>query len=275
MPFTLPVNTRQQTARPGFTLIELLVVIAIIAILASILFPVFARARENARRSSCASNLKQVGLGILQYVQDFDERMPYDQSPVQTCPNGLCTNTSWRGLLQPYIKSFQVFDCPSNSGLKRSDGYIYGISEDYSANISYWGYTYPGCGNACGAFGFSNYGTSFTLWTPPNLAQFTNSSQTITVLETVQVNDNAMGWAANEDPLRPYLFNGHLATANYLFMDGHVKALKPLATISAANGGAGSVNMWSRTGDDFSSNGGSPDIANAKANLAAAADKYK
>jgi prepilin-type N-terminal cleavage/methylation domain-containing protein len=64
--------------RLGFTLIELLVVIAIIAILAAILFPVFGRARENARRSSCQSNLKQIGLGILQYNQDFDERFPPD-----------------------------------------------------------------------------------------------------------------------------------------------------------------------------------------------------
>src|SRR4028118_1774787 len=63
-------------SRSGFTLIELLVVIAIIGILASILFPVFARARENARRSSCQSNLKQIGLGILQYTQDYDEKLP-------------------------------------------------------------------------------------------------------------------------------------------------------------------------------------------------------
>ena len=60
----------------GFTLIELLVVFAIIAILAAILFPVFARARENARRASCQSNLKQIGLGIMQYTQDYDEKMP-------------------------------------------------------------------------------------------------------------------------------------------------------------------------------------------------------
>src|ERR1051325_7590284 len=66
----LKINAR------GFTLIELLVVIAIIAILAAILFPVFGRARENARRSSCQSNLKQIGLGLLQYEQDFDESLP-------------------------------------------------------------------------------------------------------------------------------------------------------------------------------------------------------
>src|SRR5450755_3568353 len=68
----------QFAMRPGFTLIELLVVIAIIAILAAILFPVFARARENAKRASCQSNLKQIGLGFLQYAQDYDETFPLD-----------------------------------------------------------------------------------------------------------------------------------------------------------------------------------------------------
>ncbi|RYG62324.1 DUF1559 domain-containing protein, partial [bacterium] len=88
----------------GFTLIELLVVIAIIAILAAILFPVFGRARENARRSSCQSNLKQVGLAMAQYQQDYDERtLVVDED------NGL----TWFNPLQPYIKSTQVFRCPS------------------------------------------------------------------------------------------------------------------------------------------------------------------
>src|SRR4028119_825727 len=97
---------RRPTHR-GFTLIELLVVIAIIAILASILFPVFARARENARRSSCQSNLKQIGLGILQYVQDYDER--YKPS------SGISYAYSWHTLIQPYVKSAQLFSCPSNT----------------------------------------------------------------------------------------------------------------------------------------------------------------
>lgn len=69
-------NADRSKGSKGFTLIEILVVIAIIALLAAILFPVFARARENARRTSCASNLKQIGLGIMQYTQDYDERMP-------------------------------------------------------------------------------------------------------------------------------------------------------------------------------------------------------
>ncbi len=87
---------------PAFTLIELLVVIAIIAILAAILFPVFARARENARKSSCLSNLKQIGLGTIMYAQDYDEAVP----------RGFFT---WQVPLMPYIKSGQVFSCPSSS----------------------------------------------------------------------------------------------------------------------------------------------------------------
>lgn len=76
------------SSKKGFTLIELLVVIAIIAILAAILFPVFARARENARRASCQSNLKQIGLGILQYAQDYDERYPGGGAFYQVSLNG-------------------------------------------------------------------------------------------------------------------------------------------------------------------------------------------
>jgi prepilin-type N-terminal cleavage/methylation domain-containing protein/prepilin-type processing-associated H-X9-DG protein len=90
----------------AFTLIELLVVIAIIAILAAILFPVFARARENARRASCQSNEKQIALGVLQYVQDYDEITP---------PSDQVGPESSRGV-QSYLKSSQIFVCPSTSG---------------------------------------------------------------------------------------------------------------------------------------------------------------
>ncbi len=105
--------------RAGFTLIELLVVIAIIAILAAILFPVFARARENARRASCQSNLKQVGLGVLQYIQDYDERLPFqpgDGNPVGV-PMG--TGTSIADRIHPYVKSEQLWKCASAAGTGR------------------------------------------------------------------------------------------------------------------------------------------------------------
>jgi prepilin-type N-terminal cleavage/methylation domain-containing protein/prepilin-type processing-associated H-X9-DG protein len=103
-----------KTHKFAFTLIELLVVIAIIAILAAILFPVFGRARENARRSSCQSNLKQIGLGIMQYVQDYDEKYPYNN---QDGPDILGNNWGWYGTWMyttyPYVKSAQIYTCPS------------------------------------------------------------------------------------------------------------------------------------------------------------------
>jgi prepilin-type N-terminal cleavage/methylation domain-containing protein/prepilin-type processing-associated H-X9-DG protein len=95
--------------RRGFTLIELLVVIAIIAILAAILFPVFAKAREKARQTSCLSNLKQLGLGMLQYAQDYDEWLPsyYRYNPY---PSNL---RWWYDVIQPYVKNYQCISCPS------------------------------------------------------------------------------------------------------------------------------------------------------------------
>jgi prepilin-type N-terminal cleavage/methylation domain-containing protein len=96
--------------RKGFTLIELLVVIAIIAILAAILFPVFARAREQARKASCLSNQKQIGTAVLMYAQDFDELLPPQQ--VGACGN-LATSYGWADLIMPYVKNEKVFDCPS------------------------------------------------------------------------------------------------------------------------------------------------------------------
>jgi prepilin-type N-terminal cleavage/methylation domain-containing protein/prepilin-type processing-associated H-X9-DG protein len=112
--------TVTRTRRTGFTLIELLVVIAIIAILASILFPVFARARANARRSSGLSNLKQIGLGLMQYQQDYDERFPntVTERQAQYYPGYADTpeftgQFSIRGILQPYVKSIQLFKDPS------------------------------------------------------------------------------------------------------------------------------------------------------------------
>src|SRR3954471_15423650 len=94
------LRTRTTTKRNGFTLIELLVVIAIISILAAILFPVFGRARENARRSSCLSNIRQVGMAFMQYVQDNDERFPFNKT------NATCQQ-SWVYAAQPYLKSMQ------------------------------------------------------------------------------------------------------------------------------------------------------------------------
>lgn len=101
--------------RKGFTLIELLVVIAIIAILAAILFPVFARAREQARKTSCLSNFKQIGLAAMQYRQDYDERPCPAWSGYVTDKYGVTARNWWAGLLEPYSKSWQIYICPSSS----------------------------------------------------------------------------------------------------------------------------------------------------------------
>jgi prepilin-type N-terminal cleavage/methylation domain-containing protein/prepilin-type processing-associated H-X9-DG protein len=100
-------GTALHRSKSAFTLVELLVVIAIIAILASILFPVIGRARENSRRSSCQSNLKQIGLAFLQYTQDYDEAYPLTSFGAN--------NISWTNGAQAYMKSIQLFRCPSDN----------------------------------------------------------------------------------------------------------------------------------------------------------------
>lgn len=161
----LAVLTRNP--RNAFTLIELLVVIAIIALLAAILFPVFGRARENARRSACASNMKQVSLGVMQYVQDFDEKYPISgTSPLYTMlgvptiqatspwivedfanPTGSQWRYNWIHSLQPYTKSWQVFRCASakrptgtDAQVKVSDSpviYVGNIAPTANSNASF------------------------------------------------------------------------------------------------------------------------------------------
>lgn len=107
-----------QNRKQGFTLIELLVVIAIIAVLAAILFPAFARAREMTRRASCASNFKQLGLAMMQYTQDYDERFPpFSQGAGNVGFQGFngLDGARWGDEIYPYIKNTQIFDCPSGN----------------------------------------------------------------------------------------------------------------------------------------------------------------
>jgi len=108
--------------RRGFTLIELLVVIAIIAILAAILFPVFARAREKARQSSCLANAKQLNLAIMQYAQDYDETYP------RTSIGGTGT---WPNAVMPYMKNWQILICPSRTASHADQASVTGSYPHY------------------------------------------------------------------------------------------------------------------------------------------------
>ena len=150
-------------ARKGFTLIELLVVIAIIAILAAILFPVFARAREAARKTTCLSNLKNIGLSTLMYVQDYDEQFPWLMMDNRNNNNttGLSQGMSIgppnlngiRGLfmeyeLQPYIKNYGVFGCPT---LRPSPVSISAIDKQPLNAFGSYAYMYGGIGAKCGS----------------------------------------------------------------------------------------------------------------------------
>lgn len=176
--------------KKGFTLIELLVVIAIIAILAAILFPVFARARENARRSSCQSNMKQIGIAMAQYQQDYDERtLAVDENIGYT----------WFQPIQPYIKSEQVFRCPSlsESWATPADR----PQSDYAIN------------------GFFTHSLS--------IATFQSTAEQIAMGERLKDFDETDYHPWETDEFEPHLQKDrHFNGSNYLFADGHVKWLK-------------------------------------------------
>jgi prepilin-type N-terminal cleavage/methylation domain-containing protein len=145
------VFTSRARAPRAFTLIELLVVIAIIAILAAILFPVFAKAREKARQTTCASNLKQLGLAFAQYTSDYDEH--YSQG-VSGTGNGI----GWAGPLYPYVKSTQVYHCPDdpNTTFTATDSPASGLPLyplSYSANSNIVAYAVNGFGQPAASGG--------------------------------------------------------------------------------------------------------------------------
>ena len=128
-------------SKRGFTLIELLVVIAIIAILAAILFPVFARAREKARQTSCLSNVKQLALGIHMYAQDYDETLTANQNVVPGQPTEY-----WFDVIQPYVMNRQILECPSSRTQPVGYGWNYphgGYRLDLGHQVHMADVTYP------------------------------------------------------------------------------------------------------------------------------------
>ena len=244
----------------GFTLIELLVVIAIIAILAAILFPVFAKVREKARQTSCLSNEKQIGLAVSQYIQDNDELYCYRYWSSATTPS-----ITWKNIIMPYIKSTNVFTCPDNKFDKLADDnsvptldVSYGVNcVDNNPSLS-----------ETGLFG-ANGGP------PAALAQIDTPSTTIEVLEENWQNSDFVitnGYFSNEGDAQgeggtgsaetPSIFAGHTGLTNYCFADGHVKSLKPAATLATSEGGSGAVDAWTRDGSALNNGNASQNIRN-------------
>ncbi|MDX1935300.1 MAG: DUF1559 domain-containing protein [Capsulimonadales bacterium] len=131
-----------RSSRQAFTLIELLVVIAIIAILAAILFPVFAQAREKARQTSCLSNVKQIGLGMMMYAQDYDEVISRNAHPdPPRVPEGAhftnCSTPRWMDVINPYIKNLDIFNCPSDPFASISGTLVTGAAHTLAGNRRY------------------------------------------------------------------------------------------------------------------------------------------
>lgn len=223
---------RITSRRSAFTLIELLVVIAIIAILAAILFPVFARARENARRSSCQSNLKQIGLGVMQYTQDYDEAYPFGHNQGGGASGGYL---NWYSGVDPYLKSRQIFTCPSDSNRDKAGNTDTitktpeGFHVSYAANIFMSGQNrgikVPEIVSVATLAYITDAGTAPTG--PKGTVLETDKEKPFTGLRLLSDLVSFSGQVGNitdNNFMAPTI--RHLGTTNVLFADGHVKSLK-------------------------------------------------
>jgi prepilin-type N-terminal cleavage/methylation domain-containing protein/prepilin-type processing-associated H-X9-DG protein len=194
----------------GFTLIELLVVIAIIAILAAILFPVFAQAREKARQTACLSALKQYGLALNMYAQDYEETYPF----LNVGTTGAQDKIIWSRLLFPYIKNKAVWQCPSqnNPAYQTSSN-----DETAAGQIRFWDY----------GTGFGANGRVFRNWGPPawgagpTMASLNYPAETFSIID-VNYTGGQLYWCF-------YLYHvrtNHSEGANAAYFDGHAKHVK-------------------------------------------------
>ena len=215
--------TKSHAGRPAFTLIELLVVIAIIAILAAILFPVFARARENARRSSCQSNLKQMALGVLQYNQDYDQFFPLHTNSNSSGPWTATHIKGWADAIQPYVKSTQILKCPSATGTPSDDPGTSGYTQYYyNLRLSWDPFTNTVKANQEASLSRTSQTILFGDSINGSAAQATLGCE-ITGANGCRADGLAMLPDTRDTaPSAPRHLEGH----NFAFCDGHVKWFK-------------------------------------------------
>jgi len=203
----------------GFTLIELLVVIAIIAILAAILFPVFAQAREKARQSTCLSNMKQIGLGLMMYTDDYDETYPYGVLYADlVTPTGLPT------FLNPYIKNYSLWRCPSKPS-SNPGGPIawYNTKDAVSCHYLPVDKFLP---------------NSLSGATPVAVGSVDKPAEVFGLVEanTYYVITYSYGWWTGAGNEFPKDFAPHNSGGNFTYLDGHAKYNKRTAVTAAMFG---------------------------------------